>query len=150
MSQSSISAPLPNHPSPHRDRVALAGLAFGLVGGPLAWIVQFCVNFGLASHACFPHDVSHNRPQAGWEHVGSAVLAINLAAMVVALAAVVVAWLDWRATRYEHAGGPDHLLDVGEGRSRFLGICGVMTGLGSLLAIAVNTVAVFMVPPCAG
>jgi hypothetical protein len=45
-----------DHPSPHRHRVSLSALLFGLFGGPVAWIAQLVVNYGLASYACFPGD----------------------------------------------------------------------------------------------
>ena len=41
-------------PAPHRARTSLALLFGALLASPLAWSVQLLVNYGLASHACFP------------------------------------------------------------------------------------------------
>ena len=48
------------HPAPHRDRVRLTALAFGLIAGPLAWAAQLFVNYAVASRVCF----SGAQPQA--------------------------------------------------------------------------------------
>ena len=42
------------------------------------------------------------------------------------------------------------LLEAGEGRTRFLAVCGLMSALGFAAAILFNTIAVLTVPPCVG
>jgi hypothetical protein len=46
-------------------------------------------------------------------------------------------------------GGSHHLVEVGEGRSRFLAVCGMVTAGGFFIAIAFNTLSVLLVPLCA-
>jgi hypothetical protein len=138
------------HPSPHRHRVGLAALAFGLCGGPFAWAVQFNVNYALASHACFPAIAPRGAPLPGWAGVSTVMLAINVVALVIALLALVVAWRAWQATREEHRGGSRHLLEAGEGRSRFLAACGAMAAAGFFVAMIFNTAALIWVPQCTG
>jgi hypothetical protein len=137
-------------PSPHRHRVGLVALGFGLCGGPLAWAAQLNLNYALASHACFPNSAPRAWPLPGWEGIGTVMLVINVIALVIALASMVVAWRTWRATRDEHQGRSGHLLEVGEGRSRFLAACGLMSGIGFFAATIFNTVMLIWVPQCTG
>jgi hypothetical protein len=147
---SAMSTAPASHPSPHRHRVGLTALGFGLCGGPLAWAMQFNVNYALASHACFPAIAPRASPLPGWEGVSTVMLAINVVALVIASMALVVAWRTWRATRDELRGGSGHLLEVGEGRSHFLAACGAMAGAGFFVATAFNTAALIWVAQCSG
>jgi hypothetical protein len=147
---SAISTAPASHPSPHRHSIGLAGLGFGLCGGPLAWAVQLNANYALASHACFPATAPRALPPPSWAGVNGIMLVINIVALLISLAALFVAWRAWRVTREEHRGGSAHLLEVGEGRSRFLAACGAMAGAGFFVATIVNTVALIWVPPCSG
>jgi hypothetical protein len=148
MAQSQAS--LPGHPAPHRGRVGGWMLAFALLAAPAAWAIQGAVDYSISSHACYPHDrpVPHLAP--GWEWLYPLLLAVNIAGLAVGLAAALVAWRAWRLTRNEHHRGGPHLLEAGEGRSRFLAACGMMLGVGFMVAIVANTVALFMVPSCIG
>lgn len=139
-----------NHPSPHRDRVGLVSLLFGAFGGPAAWAAQLIANYALASYSCYPRIAPQAEVLPGWQGIWTVLLIINLLAIVVALVAAAVSLRTWRATRDEHPGGYGHALEAGEGRSRFLGIVGIMTGLGFLLAVVFDTVALFIVPQCIG
>jgi hypothetical protein len=77
-------------------------------------------------------------------------LAINLLAIAVALVASEVSRRSWHATSGEHPGSSEHLLEAGEGRTRFLAMAGWLTGLGFALAIVFDTVALLTVPQCPG
>jgi hypothetical protein len=139
-----------DHPSPHRGRVGLAALFFGLIGGPLAWSLQLVVNFALASHSCFPRDLPQNHLPAGWEGVWNGLLAVNIGAILLALIATAVSYRNWHVTHGEDEGSTHQLVEAGEGRTRFLGFCGTLLGLGFFVAILFNSLALFMVPQCAG
>jgi len=137
-----------DHPSPHRHRVGLAALFFGITAGPIAWIVQLVINDAIASHACFPHD----RPliAAASNGVWITALIVNLVAALLAIGGALVSARSWRASREEHPGPAEHLLDAGEGRTRFMAICGEIASWGFLLAIIFNTVNLLTVPQCSG
>jgi hypothetical protein len=139
-----------DHPSPHRGRVGLGALLFGLFGGPAAWAVQVIVNYALASHSCFLGSIPRSGAPPGWTATWLALLLINIAALAVALAAAEMSRRQWRATRSEQPGSSDTLLQVGEGRTRFLAMCGMIFNLGFLVAIVSDTVAILVVPGCAG
>lgn len=140
----------PDHPSPYRHRVSTAAQLFGVFGGPFAWAIQLSANFALASHSCFPRDMPHAHVAAGSEWAWGAILAINISALLLALVATGVSRQGWSKTRAEDPGSSHHAIEIGEGRARFLALCGMMTGLGFAGAILLNTIALFMVPQCSG
>ena len=70
------------------------------------------------------------------------------AGITLSLAAALLSWRSWKATREEHPGGADALLEAGEGRTRFLAACGMMNAIGFAAAILFTLIAVLTVPPC--
>ncbi len=138
-----------DHPSPHRERVALAVLFVGVMAAPLAWIAQLVINYALASHNCFPG----SRPvieSARSDGVWTAVLIVNLIAILLALGSMGISLQNWRASHAERPGDHAHLIDAGEGRTRFLALWGTVGGIGFLIAILFDTLTLFMVPQCVG
>jgi hypothetical protein len=135
-------------PAPHSERVSLALLFGALLASPLAWSLQLLVNYGLASHACFPRDRPRGSLLAGWEWTPSAIIIINLSCLFVAIAASLVSASLWRRTREEAAGGHGSALDIGQGRTRFFAIWGVWAGVWFALQIFFATIAAFWVPSC--
>jgi len=137
------------HPSPHRDQVRLWSLLFGLAAGPAAWIGQLVLGYGLSSYACFPKDEPHlASPPPGWDGEHLLLLAINLACLALAAGGLSMALANWRRSRAEKRGGAHHMLEVGEGRTRFLALCGMLAcGLFGA-AILANTVSIVAVPAC--
>ncbi len=138
------------HPSPHDPKVGLGRILFGVFGGPAAWAAQLIANYGLASYSCYPRYAPRSQLVPGWESIWTFLLIINLVAVAVALVAASTAYRTWRLTRHEHPGNYGHALEAGEGRTRFLGIIGIMTGLGFFLATVFDTIALFIVPQCIG
>lgn len=137
------------HPSPHRDRVRLLELLFGLFAGPAAWIAQMIAGYGLSSYACFPRDEPYlTSPPPGWGGEQAILLAINLIGLALTVAGFLVARSGWRRVREETAGGALPMLDVGEGRSRFLSICGMLASGVFAVAILFNTVTILATPAC--
>jgi hypothetical protein len=135
-------------PAPHSERVSAALLFGALLAPPLAWGVQLIVNYGLASHACFPGDMPRTSLAPGWEWVAPAIIALNLASLAIAAAASVVSLSIWRRTREEAAGGHASALDIGQGRTRFLAIWGMWSGVWFALQILFGTIAAFWTPAC--
>lgn len=137
------------HPSPHRDRVSLAALLLALATGPAAWVLQLSIDFGVAAAACQPRGVPRPAPPAsGWgpEHVF--LVCVNLACLALALAGGFVALTAWRRSRQERPGGAANLIEVGEGRTRFLAACAMMSAAGFAVAILFDTAWPFFVPSC--
>jgi hypothetical protein len=134
------------HPAPHRDRAALAELAFALAAAPLAWGAQLVIGYGVASHVCF----AESAPRAASLSWAGAVplLVVELIAIVVATVSAAVAYRLWRATREEASGGTRAMVEAGRGRTRFLALWGLMTSLGFLGAIVFSLIGLLVVPLC--
>lgn len=137
------------HPSPQRDRVSLWLLIGGLAAGPAAWIAQLVVSYGLASHACFPSTQPWlTTPPPGWAFEAAWLTALNLICLSVAVAGALVSWRLWRRTRHEMGGDTETALEIGEGRTRFIAHCGILTGTGFAVAIAFATLQPFLLASC--
>jgi hypothetical protein len=76
------------------------------------------------------------------------VLTVNVIALIVGVLGTLVAFTSWSATRHEHGGRPNYLIDVGEGRTRFLAMCGMLVGAGFVVAILFTTVTVVLASAC--
>jgi hypothetical protein len=125
------------HPSPHRGRVSLGGQLFGIAAGPAAWIAQLVVDYGVSSYVCYPADTPRRDLPGGGEH--GLLLAVNLACLAVALAGFAVSLAGWRRTRAEKPGPLHEMLQIGDGRSRFLAICGLLAAATFAVAILFDT-----------
>lgn len=145
------SSSLPRSPSPHRDGVHKGALLAFVWAGPVAWAAQLLCNFALASHTCFPQPATPlTQILPGWQRVWAALLIVNALAAAVAIAAAVMSLRHWYRAREEASGSSHDAFEAGEGRTRFLALCGVMNGFGFLAAIGFNTIALFVVPQCIG
>ena len=136
------------HPSPHRHRVPGWLVSLGLFGAPAAWSVQSLLDAGLASWTCYPKDEPLSAPLFDGLH--ATLLAANVVALIVCIAAGVAAFLAYRRSGSERAGSAHHLLESGDGRTRFLALAGVLTSVLFVVAVVFETFEVFMVPPCQG
>ena len=140
----------PDHPAPFRHTVSAGPLLAGLVLGPAAWIVQLIVAYGVASVACDPKGLTPLMPPAAMAADRPALIAANLICLAASFVAGFIAVRAWRRTRGEKGGDGHVLLDTGEGRTRFLAACGVLSAAGFAIAILFNTVEYFSVPACWG
>jgi hypothetical protein len=146
MGESSASAMMVEHPAPHRQRVHIAVLLFGAFIGPIVWALHLFANSAIAGQVCYPGpaprltQVAMLRPLLG---------ASGGIAIVLALIGTYVSYRSWRTSREEREGSHHHLIEVGEGRTRFLAFAGMFTSLVFALVIFCDTFGVLMVPACA-
>lgn len=138
------------HPSPHRERTSTALQIFAFAGGPAAWSLQLVMNYAFASFVCFPREAPLFTVYRGWYGVWAGMLGWNLLAMAVAFAAAAAGFRIWWVTRHEVGDLSGEILSIGEGRSRFMGVVGMMTGLLFVAAVIFNIIALAMVPICIG
>ena len=139
----------PALPTPARrdsGRVGLALLLAALALGPVAWIAQLLVTYGIASHACYPD----GSPAIAYAIDGlwSVLLAANLVAVALTVAAALGSYRNYRAAG--SATGRDEARARVAGRTQFLAAWGGMAGLGFLAGALVDLVALLVVPPCLG
>jgi hypothetical protein len=124
--------------------VSLGALWFGLLAGPLAWMVQELVGYGLAAQAC---GAEGPRPIPLAPAFGVGELIVSGAAVFLAAAGLVTAVLAWRRADRLRAEG-DQAPDVSHERSAFMARAGVITGLFFLFGVLMNAAGYFLIPPC--
>ncbi len=136
------------HPAPHRHRVGTTLLVAGLFAVPLVWGIRLAANFAIASHFCFPGDVRLYAlpPSLGW--VWPTMIGINVLSILIAVAVGLVSYRNWRLTADEHAGRRSGLIEIGEGRTRFLSAWGLLIAALFVLVAAFDLVALCIVPVC--
>ena len=148
MSASSASVHNQPHPAPHRDRVSPWAVWFGLLGAPLAWGAQLLINSTLGAHGCYPHDVPLAMPI--WGAMREVMLGVELAAILVCVAALLSAWFAWHRARHEKQGSGQRVVEGGDGRTRFMAMSGLMTSLLFLIGAGFACINVILVPACGG
>lgn len=105
---------------------------FGVVGGALAWALQFVAGYGFGLAHCFPTGTSFALPTSGWQ------IAAAACGVVVALASMAVSmWLFLRTFRIGDVAGMERRGDGAPppaGRLQFLAMTGITV---NLLALAI-------------
>jgi hypothetical protein len=134
------------HPSPKRGAMAPWRLLTGLAAGPFGWILQLLIDYGLSSLLCTGRRTMAQQPSSSGELAG--LLAVNLFCLAIALYGLALSYGGWRKVSDEKTGGGHETLNIGEGRSRFIAVAGILTGGLFALAILFNTVEPFMIPAC--
>lgn len=132
-------APDPSHPAPHRGRVRGWQLLVALFLAPAAFTAQIMGAYVVASRTC---------AAGGLPRVP--LMLLHLSAILAAGAGVAVAWALWRRTRDEKPGDAEQAIDRGEGRTRFLALCGFYASLVFLLAVLVDASALVFFGACPG
>lgn len=134
------------HPSPQRDRASALLLTLGFATGPVVLALLLTITYAFTSYRCFPDGTRLDAPHAGWGWVSTVVPLLYAAGIALTVAAAFIAYRLWQRTRDE---GPGETLELGEGRTRFLGIWGVITSALFLAILAFDLINTFMVPACA-
>jgi hypothetical protein len=136
----------PNHPAPQQHRVGLPALWFGLFGAPAAWAAQLISNYALMSHFCYPRDTPLASPTFG----GVRPLAIVIAAilLLVAVAALFVALHSWNATRYRRDSEHREIAEIGEGRTRFMAMAGILVSGIFVYGVLMAGIPLIAMPVC--
>jgi len=143
-----LAATQTGHPAPHRARVGLAVLLFGMVAAPLAWNAQVLFSSALSGFVCYPHATPLAAPWLGGSR--PIMIAVSIIGIVVAIAAALISWRSWRRTKDERPGSFHHLLELGEGRTRFMATVGMLTSALFLIALAFGLSVLCLVPSCGG
>jgi hypothetical protein len=142
----SMAHPNTGHPAPQRARVGAAALAIALAGAPLAWSIQIVVGYAIAAYACYPQRMSLAAPVI--DGLKGQLTMLSLAAILLAAICTLVGYRSWRATRGEQGGDHHALLEHGEGRTRFMAMCGLVTSAGFLVVLLFTSVVLVLVQPC--
>jgi len=150
MAEANVAGSHVEHPAPARHQADIGTLAFGLLGAPVIWGVHFLANVTIASRVC-----SVLAPIKPSITARASVLAIDAIAFVIAITAFSLSMQAWRQTRHEgqdrqESGGStaEEAAHVGEGRTRFMALGGIILSATFTVAILFDTVAALMVSSC--
>lgn len=146
MTMGSEAQPETIHPAPERRKVGLLSLVMGLALPPVAWSLQSIIGYAVSSNACFPGDSP--LPLPVFPHLRPLLSALNLGALAIAVLSFALAWRSWSLTRRERGGDSGRLIEVGEGRTRFLAMCGMLVGAGFVVAILFSSASLLLSPLC--
>jgi hypothetical protein len=136
----------PKHPAPERAKAGLLSLSFSLAAPPLAWSIQSITGYAISTRACYPKDTPLIIPLLSG--LRPLLLTINAAALLITVLGVAIAYRNWCATQRETGSGLEQLIQCGEGRTRFLAMCGMLLGAGFLVAILFTSVTLLLSPLC--
>jgi hypothetical protein len=121
-------------PAPETREPRFLLMVFGASAGPLFWLGQLMLGYGITAYACYPGDHPVSLVSTG--PLFAMLLLFDVVALTGCAAGAFVSWRAWRRAQ------------PGEGRNRFLALWGVMSSLWFFAAILFSVVASVMVPPC--
>jgi hypothetical protein len=121
-------------PAPETREPRFFWLVFGASAGPIFWLGQLMLGYGVSAYVCYPGD--HPVSLASTGPLFAALLIVDVVALAGCMVGAFVSWRAWRRVR------------PGEGRNDFLALWGVMSSLWFFAAILFSVVASVMVPPC--
>lgn len=136
------------HPAPLRRLVSKRALWFGILGAPAAWSAQLLVSYAVAAHRCFPRLYPFAEPERGAQELSAILLTLFFVALIIAVFALRTAITSWRSTAGETEGDTHNALDIGEGRTRFMALSGILISAVFVLAMFAQGVLVLSVQPC--
>lgn len=134
------------HSAAAHEPVSRGRLAFGIVAAPAAWAAQLIANYLFATGACYPKDVPLPEPRGSG--VWWVMLAVSVVAPVFGLVVLGVTAASVRRSRGRSATTASSVTARGEGRTRFLTVCGLITSAGFLIVIFLTSAAFFLLPLC--
>lgn len=137
-------------PQPGPESGPLHESFFGLFGGPIAWFVQHCAGYALASEACYPGRERRIALPAPLTWTRAAIALVMLTACVIALLALASSVRSYRRSSSEMQRNPAKAVRIAAGRTCFLALWGIIFGAGFAAASVITFVAYFVLPRCAG
>ena len=129
------------HPAPGSARVRWPMLLVASLAGFVVWSLQLAANSSIAGLACLENTTRAADDELGW--AGWGIEAINVVALVVGLAAILLSLWLIRRTREVDPRPEGGVMSAGEGRARFMAVWGLFSSVLFSAAIAFNTISVF-------
>lgn len=139
-------APAVPHPAPLRHLAPKWLLLSALFAAPIAWGLQLLVSYAVIDDRCSVASA----PVQGADGATVLVLGvISVLAIAISLGGLGSALRIWHLTREEGSGRHHETLTSGYGRTRFLGLCGIVGSLTFLAAAIFEFLVPLLVSPCA-
>ena len=139
-------APEPAHPAPAREQVSTFWLLAGFAIPPAAWIVEMLLGTGIASNAC-PLTGGLRHP-AAFVGEGKLLVAITAVCLAAAIASGLMSRHHWLQVRHEKNDSEHSHLTIGEGRTRFLALAGMVNAATFATAILFSLLEPIVIPFC--
>ncbi|MGN6159170.1 MAG: hypothetical protein ACTHNL_13815 [Devosia sp.] len=122
-------------------------MIFALLAAPAAWVIELLAGFAFTSYFCFRGDPQFSiGPPPGW--LQPTVTAINIFALIIAIAAAFISFRLLRRTGGEREKHSGDAVEAGEGRTRVFSLWGLTGDAIFIVAIAANVLDLFLVPLC--
>jgi hypothetical protein len=134
------------HPAQHRHRVSLTALFFGLFAPPIVWAGNLMVTYALGVHACYPGPQPLETIIHGFGWVWPVMLGCYILTLMICAAAAGVSYRSWKITGREVDNHLHHLIEKGEGRTRYLALIG-MSFSALFFAVTFVGVIIFAIEP---
>lgn len=125
-------------------------MLYGLLLPPLVWATQLYLNFGLASHACFPGEGPRADFVHGWERTWSLLLVVNLLCAAICAIGLLASGYSWRRLRDEYPGEGKvaGVAYPSPERLRSLAVAGAMMSAVFTAAILFDTIYLWVLSTC--
>ncbi len=137
------------HPSPHRHHVSVPWLLAGLVMPASAWALEMLIAYGIASNACTLTQGHHGqREMAGFSGEVTIMIVVQLVFLGIAIGSGVMSWRNWCSVRAEKTDSEHSHLTLGEGRTQFVALAGMLTAGIFGIAITFNLLEPLLIPLC--
>jgi len=138
-----------DHPAPARHRVGRGALWFGVLAAATAWSVQAVFATTINGAGCITYRSAP--PPTGAQLAtarGIVLLVLTIGLFFVCLLALFVSWRNWHAVHSHARGEETELLEVGEGRVRFMSMAGILLSALFALLLLLNSISLFLAPQC--
>lgn len=148
MSEDYVAFSQARHPTKHRARVGLGMLFYGLFAAPVFWAGNLLTSYALATHACYPGHDPLVRVIDGFGFAWPLILGCYFVTLGLCVSGFIVAFRSWRISGSESEGHGHQLIEVGEGRTRYLGIIGMAFSVLFFLVTLAGIVTLAIIPLC--
>jgi hypothetical protein len=138
-------------PAPRKGGAWSGFLLSGLLVAPLIWAVQLYLNYGLASHACFPDQTPRASFAPGWERIWVVLLVVNLVCLAICAIGLLASGYSWRRLRNRQAvaaGADSEPARTSEERMRSFAVAALMVSGLFTAAILFNTLYLWALSTC--
>jgi hypothetical protein len=140
----SSDSPLHEHPPGYRTAIRI--LWIGAVAVPAFWFLEMLTGAALTGYACYPGLTPRDVAFDGWGWVSWARYVFEGLAAAGAGFGLLVSYRIWDDARRHAVQDPRR--ELGEGRTQFIAIWGMLFSGGFLLAILFDVVITIMMPLC--
>ncbi|MEO5868184.1 MAG: hypothetical protein ABIQ19_13955 [Sphingomonas sp.] len=118
----------------------------GLAVPPAAWAFELLVGFGISSNAC--PLTAGSIAQVGFTGEKALLIVLQLVCLTGAIASGLMSRRHWQRVRGEKADSEHSHLTLGEGRTRFVALAGMLTAGAFAIAIVFNLLEPILIPLC--